>query len=227
MRTISSPVDRRRFLSALSIASLAALAPPEAFAQKLRETAGTTEGPFYPDKLPLDTDNDLLILNDGITPAVGEITHLTGRVFTASGLPVRNAIVEIWQVDADGSYAHTTPIAIVHLSTRNHTGCAIRDRATRNSSINASRTDISISIRGTFAAVPTTHESTGSSSGTGARGSRRPRWRCRCDSSGVGRGATATSAGFPQARSGATGRPPCTLRLCSKATSMSESGLAP
>jgi protocatechuate 3,4-dioxygenase, beta subunit len=107
MRTISSPVDRRRFLSALSIASLAALAPPEAFAQKLRETAGTTEGPFYPDKLPLDTDNDLLILNDGITPAVGEITHLTGRVFTASGLPVRNAIVEIWQVDADGSYAHT------------------------------------------------------------------------------------------------------------------------
>ena len=35
-----------------------------------------TEGPFYPNKLPLDTDNDLLIVNDAITPAVGEITHL-------------------------------------------------------------------------------------------------------------------------------------------------------
>jgi len=107
MRCASSPADRRRFLNALSIASLAAFAPRGAFAQQLMETAETTEGPFYPDKLPLDTDNDLLILNDGITPAVGEITHLTGRVFTSSGLPVRNAFIEIWQTDVDGSYVHT------------------------------------------------------------------------------------------------------------------------
>ena len=107
MRCASSAVDRRRFLNTLSFASLAALAPRGAFAQQLRETAETTEGPFYPDKLPLDTDNDLLILNDGTTPAVGEITHLTGRVLTSSGLAVRNAIVEIWQTDADGSYVHT------------------------------------------------------------------------------------------------------------------------
>lgn len=99
--------DRRRFLNALSLASLAALAPRGAFAQKLLETAQTTEGPFYPDKLPLDTDNDLLILNDGLTPAVGEITHLTGHVFTSSGLPIRNAFVEIWQTDVNGSYVHT------------------------------------------------------------------------------------------------------------------------
>jgi protocatechuate 3,4-dioxygenase, beta subunit len=42
-----------------------------------------------------------------ITPAVGEITHLTGRVLTTSGQPVRNAFVEIWQVDHTGSYVHT------------------------------------------------------------------------------------------------------------------------
>jgi protocatechuate 3,4-dioxygenase, beta subunit len=107
MSPTSSPTDRRRFLNALSLASLAALAPRGAFAQQLMETAQTTEGPFYPDRLPLDTDNDLLILNDAITPAVGEITHLTGRVVTPSGHPVRNAIVEIWQTDADGSYIHT------------------------------------------------------------------------------------------------------------------------
>ena len=107
MWSASSPADRRRFLHTLSIAVLAALAPRGAFAQQVLETAETTEGPFYPDKLPLDTDNNLLILNDGITPAVGEITHLTGRVLTASGLPVRNAFVEIWQTDADGSYVHT------------------------------------------------------------------------------------------------------------------------
>jgi protocatechuate 3,4-dioxygenase beta subunit len=107
MQHPSAPADRRRFLRTLSAASLAALAPAGAFAQKLLETAETTEGPFYPDTLPLDTDNDLLILNDGITPAVGDITHLTGRVLTASGQAVRNAVVEIWQVDASGSYVHT------------------------------------------------------------------------------------------------------------------------
>ena len=106
MRCFSPSADRRRFLQTLSAAGLAALAPRGAFAQKLMETAETGEGPYYPDKFPLDTDNDLLILNDGITPAVGEITHLTGHVLTASGLPVRNAIVEIWQTDADGSYVH-------------------------------------------------------------------------------------------------------------------------
>ena len=107
MLSNSSQADRRQFLSTLSLASLAALVPRGAFAQKLLETAETTEGPFYPDKLPLDTDNDLLILNDGLTPAVGVITHLTGHVFTSSGLPIRNAFVEIWQTDADGSYVHT------------------------------------------------------------------------------------------------------------------------
>jgi protocatechuate 3,4-dioxygenase beta subunit len=107
MPSNSSQAARRQFLSTLSLATLAALAPRGAFAQKLMETAETTEGPFYPDRLPLDTDNDLLILNDGITPAVGVITHLTGHVFTSSGLPIRNAFVEIWQTDANGSYVHT------------------------------------------------------------------------------------------------------------------------
>ncbi len=109
MQFPTNPADRRRFLRTLSAAGLAALAPRGAFAQKLMETAETTEGPFYPDKLPLDTDNDLLILNDGLTPAVGEITHVSGRVLTASGLPVRNAFVEIWQVDQNGSYVHARP----------------------------------------------------------------------------------------------------------------------
>ena len=66
-----------------------------------------TEGPFYPDKLPLDTDNDLLIINDAITPAVGEVTHLSGRILDAKGDPVRNAVVEIWQGDNNGAYLHT------------------------------------------------------------------------------------------------------------------------
>jgi protocatechuate 3,4-dioxygenase beta subunit len=100
-------LNRRRFLHGLTAAGIAAYTTPGLFAQQLVDTATTTEGPFYPDKLPLDTDNDLIIINDGVTPAVGEITHLTGRVLTKSGQPVRNAFVEIWQTDQTGSYVHT------------------------------------------------------------------------------------------------------------------------
>jgi protocatechuate 3,4-dioxygenase beta subunit len=75
-----------------------------AFADELARTPSMTEGPFYPPKLPLDTDNDLLVINDNITPAVGEITHLSGRILSTSGEPMRNIVVEIWQCDAKGVY---------------------------------------------------------------------------------------------------------------------------
>ena len=101
------PPNRRQFLQGLTAAGIAAFTTEGVFAQQLVETAALAEGPFYPDKLPLDTDNDLLILNDAITPGVGDITHLTGRVLTKSGQPLRNAFVEIWQVDNRGSYVHT------------------------------------------------------------------------------------------------------------------------
>src|SRR5215212_320928 len=92
------PAHRREFLRQIALGT-AFLSTPGAFAAELVRTPKQTEGPFYPDKLPLDTDNDLLIINDRITPAVGEITHLTGRVLDLKGNPIRNALVEIWQVD--------------------------------------------------------------------------------------------------------------------------------
>jgi protocatechuate 3,4-dioxygenase beta subunit len=97
---------RRGLLKTLSF-SAAAYNVPGLFAEQLTVTPRLTEGPYYPDKMPLDTDNDLLIINDAITPAVGEITHLSGRVLSVSGEPVRNAFVEIWQVDSRASYIHT------------------------------------------------------------------------------------------------------------------------
>jgi protocatechuate 3,4-dioxygenase beta subunit len=95
--------SRRLFLGTLG----AAFFTTPGLAQQLLRTPTQTEGPFYPDRLPLDTDNDLLIINDGITPAVGQITHLTGRVLDLKGGPVRNAAVEIWQCDANGVYLHS------------------------------------------------------------------------------------------------------------------------
>ena len=103
MRTYES---RRRFLKNMAFTA-AAFSTSGLFAEEITRTATQAEGPFYPDKLPLDTDNDLIIVNDAITPAVGEITHLTGRILSNSGEPVRNAVVEIWQADATGAYIHT------------------------------------------------------------------------------------------------------------------------
>lgn len=97
---------RRRFLKNAAFSAVA-FSTSGLFAEELTRTARQAEGPFYPDKLPLDTDNDLLIVNDGITPAVGEITHLSGRILSRSGEPIRNAVVEIWQADSTGAYIHT------------------------------------------------------------------------------------------------------------------------
>jgi len=98
--------NRRQFLTRTALAA-AFFTVPGAFAEALVHTPRQTEGPFYPDKLPLDTDNDLVAINDGTTPAVGDITWLSGRILTASGEPIRNATVEIWQVDHHGVYIHS------------------------------------------------------------------------------------------------------------------------
>lgn len=99
-------ITRRQLIQQSAFAA-AAFTTSGLFAEELVKTANVGEGPFYPDKLPLDTDNDLLIINDNVTPAVGEITHLSGKIMTAKGRPVRNAFVEIWQCDSNGAYIHS------------------------------------------------------------------------------------------------------------------------
>ncbi|HSU54103.1 MAG TPA: protocatechuate 3,4-dioxygenase [Candidatus Dormibacteraeota bacterium] len=106
VNAFSFSANRREFLRRAALAA-AFFTTPGAFAEELMRTPRQTEGPFYPDHLPLDTDNDLITVNNSLTPAVGEITHLSGRVLDTHGEPVRNALVEIWQVDNHGIYLHS------------------------------------------------------------------------------------------------------------------------
>ncbi len=98
---------RRRFLRSASLGAATLFTVPGAFAEALQRTPSDAEGPFYPDELPLDTDNDLLIVNDKITPAAGAVSYLGGVVMNVKGQPLRNALVEIWQVDNKGIYLHS------------------------------------------------------------------------------------------------------------------------
>lgn len=100
--------DRRRFLAQGAAWGTALLTTSGLFAEQLLETPRMTEGPFYPDRLPLDQDNDLIIVSDSLTPAIGEVTHLTGRILSSAGEPLRNALIEIWQCDANAVYLHTS-----------------------------------------------------------------------------------------------------------------------
>ncbi len=101
-----SAASRRRFLTRIGFGSML-FTVPGAFAERLTQTPPQTEGPFYPDHLPLDTDNDLLVINENISPAVGEVTYVSGRILDAKGDPIRNALVEIWQCDGTGAYLHS------------------------------------------------------------------------------------------------------------------------
>jgi len=95
------PVRRRLLLAAVGLATAAL----PGLASARMATPQQMRGPFYPDPMPLDQDNDLTRLMDG-DPSRGEITDLTGSVLGLDGAPIEDALVEIWQCDANGRYIH-------------------------------------------------------------------------------------------------------------------------
>ena len=99
-------IPRRGFIGLVAI-GLTACATGSVRTADLITTPAQTEGPFYPDKLPLDQDNDLVLVKGRMDPAKGIVTHLTGRVLDAQGKPVQGAVIEIWQCDINGIYLHT------------------------------------------------------------------------------------------------------------------------
>ena len=104
---MTSPLSRRRFV--VSGAAAVGLAVPASVkaATDLMATPRQSEGPFYPDSLPLDTDNDLVSVGGRSDPAMGIVTHVFGRVRDRRGQPIAGARIEIWQCDALGRYIHS------------------------------------------------------------------------------------------------------------------------
>jgi protocatechuate 3,4-dioxygenase beta subunit len=78
-------------------------------AQALRSTPAQSLGPFYPrnaSERPRETDADLLVQQGERVLSRGVPLYLSGRVRDPAGRPITDALVEIWQCDANAVYHH-------------------------------------------------------------------------------------------------------------------------
>jgi protocatechuate 3,4-dioxygenase beta subunit len=99
-------LKRRELLIGAATAALASSLPALAQGGRLVVTPGQTEGPFYPVSFPADMDSDLVRVQGRPAQAMGQVTHVVGRVLNRRGGPVNGATLEIWQCDANGVYNH-------------------------------------------------------------------------------------------------------------------------
>ena len=69
-------------------------------------TAEESMGPFYPLAVPVDHDADLTLIAGRKESAKGQVVYVSGRVTDVHGTPVVNGVIEVWQANAAGRYAH-------------------------------------------------------------------------------------------------------------------------
>ncbi len=81
-----------------------ALRAPKRPLVTLPERLSELTGPFFGDGDVAGRDSDLTRQFDG--EPLGERILVTGRVLDGEGRPVRSALVELWQANAAGRYAH-------------------------------------------------------------------------------------------------------------------------
>ncbi|MEM8843433.1 MAG: protocatechuate 3,4-dioxygenase [Pseudomonadota bacterium] len=98
-------MNRRHFLKAGVIAGLGFT---DASANRsYHPTPAEVKGPFYPLAGQKDKDFDLTRIGDTNKTASGQHITVIGCVLNANGEPVEEAMVDIWQANAAGKYAHS------------------------------------------------------------------------------------------------------------------------
>ena len=99
-------IDRRTFFTLFG-----ALILPGISSGSLTRTPWQGEGPFYPDQIPEDTDNDLVKNGENSVEAGGKILILKGILVNLASQPVNGVSIEIWQTDNNGVYLHSGSFA--------------------------------------------------------------------------------------------------------------------
>lgn len=98
--------DRRRLLQSLLLTT-GGIVTQGIYAEALTLTPRMTEGPYYPDHLPLDQDNDLPQIKGDAMHAQGVVAEFGGRLLDANGRPLIDHVIELWQADNQGCYINS------------------------------------------------------------------------------------------------------------------------
>ena len=106
---------RRGFAGSALAASLATASSAQSLAGGPQLTASSPIGPFYPVDRLLEDDADLTWIKGHSSRARGSVIEITGRVLDRRGNPVRGAVLEAWQANAAGRYAHAADVATAPL----------------------------------------------------------------------------------------------------------------
>ena len=69
-------------------------------------TPQQTEGPFFPSGPQSDTDLDMTLIEGHSERAQGEVIEVEGQVIDVDGVPIAGALVDVWQANTHGRYAH-------------------------------------------------------------------------------------------------------------------------
>ncbi len=106
-----NPQLSRRDMLRMALASGAVIALPAlALAEQCRETPQQTEGPFYMNSYDRTTlvphYNDLTAVPGASGLPEGEVIYVTGQVTNQACRPLKGAMVEMWQANTRGRYAH-------------------------------------------------------------------------------------------------------------------------
>ncbi len=102
-------MNRRKFLKSGATSILAAFSQAKGSPESKslnHPTPTEIEGPFYPVKAQKDKDFDLTKIKGHEHEAIGEHIYIVGSVFDLEGQPVEDALVDLWQANAAGKYAH-------------------------------------------------------------------------------------------------------------------------
>ena len=107
-RWLAAGRSRRAILTAsVALAGAALTGISSAVAQsRMRPTSADARGPYFPLTLPADTDFDMTMIQGNKERAKGQLLYLSGRALNTKGEPVSAAVLEIWQANAVGRYAH-------------------------------------------------------------------------------------------------------------------------